>query len=335
MSAPAPRDGVAANVADRALATRIGALQLRNPVLAASGTFGYGEEMARFFEVAELGGIVTKTVTLRPRPGNPSPRIVETPAGMLNSIGLQNVGVEAFLRDKLPYLAALDTVVIVSIMASSADDFGALAGALRADGVDAIELNLSCPNVSYSVADTARAAGDDAHSVMFAHDPTLTTAAVAAARTATDLPLITKLGPDVADIVALGRAAQRGGADALCVMNTMPGMVIDTRTKRPVLARATGGVSGPAVRPIGVRLVYELAAALSLPVIGVGGIGNADDALQYLLAGACAVQVGTASFVRPTAAHDVVTGMRQRLQSEAATVDAIVGAAHHGEDAVG
>lgn len=300
------------------LATSVGPLRLRNPVLTASGTFGYGQEMASFFDVAELGGIVTKTVTMRPRPGNPTPRIAETPAGMLNSIGLQNVGLDGFLRDKLPYLAALDTVVVVSIMASTAEEFGELAGELRVEGVDAIELNLSCPNVSY---------GDGGQHVMFAHAPELTEAAVAAARAASDRPIVAKLGPDVPDIAALGAAAQRGGADALCVMNTVPGMVIDTAAKRPVLARGSGGLSGPAVRPIGVRLVYQLCAALSLPVVGVGGISTAEDALQYLMAGAHAVQVGTASFVRPTAAHDVLHGLQEYLQDEGSSVEALIGAA--------
>ena len=322
-----------ASVADRggaAATTSIGGLQLNNPILTASGTFGYGEEMARFFNVAALGGVVTKTVTLRPRAGNPTPRIAETPAGMLNSIGLQNVGVEAFVRDKLPYLAALDTVVVVSIMAATAAEFGELAGELRMEGVDALELNLSCPNATYGDdgRESAAAAGSGGRHAMFAHAAELTEAAVAAARAATDRPLIAKLGPDVPDIVALGAAAQRGGADALCVMNTMPGMVIDTAARRPALARAIGGLSGPAVRPIGVRLVYQLAAAQPLPVVGVGGISSTEDALQYLMAGARAVQVGSASFVRPTAAHEVLLGLHEYLRREETTVEELIGAAH-------
>ena len=322
------------NRSDR-LATAVGPLQLRNPVLTASGTFGYAQEMAGFFDVAELGGIVTKTVTLRPRPGNPAPRIAETTAGMLNSIGLQNVGVEAFLRDKLPYLAELDTVLVVSIMASTAAEFGELAGELRVDGIDAIELNLSCPNVSYGGPDDRSAVPLRGHHLMFAHSPALTEAAVAAARAATDRPIIAKLGPDVPDIVALGTAAERGGADALCVMNTVPGMVIDTASRRPVLARASGGLSGPAVRPIGVRLVYQLAAALSLPVVGVGGISTAEDALQYLMAGASAIQVGTASFVRPTAAREVLLELRKYIDEESASIEALIGAAQLKEETDG
>jgi dihydroorotate dehydrogenase (NAD+) catalytic subunit len=298
------------------LGVELGPLRLKNPVLAASGTFGYAQEFAGFFDVASLGGIVTKTITLLPRSGNPPPRIVETPAGMLNAIGLQNVGVDAFVEGKLPYLARLDTAVIVSIMATSTADLAELAARLDLPGIDAVEVNLSCPNVSY------------ASHVMFAHDPRLTAAAVAAVRAATRKPVIAKLGPDVPSIAEVGQAARDAGADVLSVMNTIPGMVIDLATRRPVLANRSGGLSGPAIRPVAVRLTYELSRHVDAPVIGIGGIGTANDALQFLLAGASAVQVGTASFLRPTAAVEVLVGLTEYVQAEQTSIDSLIGVAH-------
>ena len=276
-------------------------MRLANPVLVASGTFGYASELAGLVDVARLGGIVTKTVTVKPRPGNPPPRIVETPAGMLNAIGLQNFGIDRFVTEKLPYLAGLDPVVLVSIMGYTTGEFVALAERLDGlPGVDGLELNLSCPNVAYSAGGGAR---------MFAHDPELTAEAVRAVRAVTDLPVIAKLGPDVADIGAIGRAAEDAGADALAVMNTIPGMVIDIERRRPVLANVTGGLSGPAIRPLAVRLTYQLASAVDIPVVGIGGIIDHRDALQFLLAGASAVQVGTATFTNPRAALEVLDGL--------------------------
>ena len=302
------------------LAVDLGPLRLANPVLVASGTFGYASELAGLVDLQRLGGIVSKTVTLKPRPGNPPPRIVETPAGMLNAIGLQNVGVEQFLTDKLPYLAALDPVVLVSIMGYTTAEFVALAERLDgAAGVDGLELNLSCPNVAYGSGASAR---------MFAHDAELTAEVVAAVRAATTLPIVAKLGPDVADIAAIGRAAEAAGADALAVMNTIPGMVIDLERRRPVLANVTGGLSGPAIRPIAVRLTYQLAGAVSIPVVGIGGIVDYRDVLQFLLAGACAVQVGTATFTNPRAALEVIEGLAGYLDEAGhAQVSDLIGAA--------
>ena len=302
-------DGIARDgeIAPAPLAVDLGPLRLANPVLVASGTFGYASELAGLVDLQRLGGIVTKTVTLKPRPGNPPPRIVETPAGMLNAIGLQNVGVEQFLTDKLPYLAALDPVVLVSIMGYTTAEFVALAERLDGlPGVDGLELNLSCPNVAYGAGDGAR---------MFAHDPELTAEVVRAVRAATTLPIVAKLGPDVADIAAIGRAAEAAGADALAVMNTIPGMVIDLERRRPVLANVTGGLSGPAIRPIAVRLTYQLVHAVTIPVVGIGGIVDHRDALQFLLAGACAVQVGTATFTKPRAALAVLEGLAGYLDA--------------------
>ena len=302
------------------LAVDLGALRLANPVLVASGTFGYASELEGLVDLQRLGGIVTKTVTLQPRAGNPPPRIVETPAGMLNAIGLQNVGVERFVADKLPYLAALEPVVLVSIMGYTVAEFVALAERLDgAAGVDGLELNLTCPNVAYGAGEGAR---------MFAHDAGLTAQVVAAVRAVTRLPVVAKLGPDVADAAAIGRAAEAAGADALAVMNTIPGMVIDLERRRPVLANGTGGLSGPAIRPIAVRLTYQLAGAVAIPVVGVGGIMDHRDALQFLMAGARAVQVGTATFTNPRAALDVLDGLTRYLETAgAARLSDLIGAA--------
>ena len=302
------------------LTVSLGSLRLANPVLVASGTFGYASELAGLVDLARLGGIVTKTVTVKPRPGNPPPRIVETPAGMLNAIGLQNVGIDRFVTEKLPYLAGLDPVVLVSIMGYTTGEFVALAERLDGlPGVDGLELNLSCPNVAYSAGGGAR---------MFAHDPELTAEAVRAVRAVTDLPVIAKLGPDVADIAAIGRAAEDAGADALAVMNTIPGMVIDIERRRPVLANVTGGLSGPAIRPLAVRLTYQLASAVDIPVVGIGGIMDHRDALQFLLAGASAVQVGTATFTNPRAAVEVLDGLAGYLRDAGvARIADLIGAA--------
>ena len=292
--------------ANRALTIDVGPLRLASPVLLASGTVGYANELAALVDLARVGGIVTKTVTAKPRSGNPPPRIVETPSGMLNAIGLQNVGIDRFVVEKLRYLAALETVVLVSIMGYTTGEFVTLAERLDGlPGVDGLELNLSCPNVAYGAGGGAR---------MFAHEPELTAEAVGAVRAVTSLPVIAKLGPDVADIAAIGRAAEDAGADALAVMNTIPGMVIDLERRRPVLANVTGGLSGPAIRPLAVRLTYQLAGAVDIPVVGIGGIMDYRDALQFLLAGASAVQVGTATFTNPRAALDVLDGLEGYLK---------------------
>ncbi|MGH7370721.1 MAG: dihydroorotate dehydrogenase, partial [Candidatus Methylomirabilales bacterium] len=261
---------------------------MKNPVMTASGTFGYGTEFTRFFDLNALGAIIVKTVTMHSRQGNPPPRIVETPGGMLNSIGLQNVGIDAFLRHKLPFFRSLTTPLLVNIAGKSVEEFATLAKRLTdVEGVAGIELNISCPNV---------AGGLD-----FGTDPTLTYEVVRAVRQATSLPVIPKLSPNVADITVIARAAADAGADALSLINTIVGMAIDGRTRRPKLPGATGGLSGPAIRPIAVRMVWEVARAVKLPLIGIGGIMTGNDAIEFLLAGASAVQVGTASFLDPLA----------------------------------
>lgn len=295
------------------LKVRLGALELRNPVLTASGTFGYGEEVADLVNLSKLGAIVCKTVTRAPRAGNPPPRTSETPAGMLNAIGLQNVGLDAFLRDKLPFLRACDTRLAVNIAGESVGDFAALCADLSGEaGVDALELNISCPNV--------------AHGLDFATDPAQAEAVVAACRRETKLPLWVKLSPNVSDIAQIARAAQSGGADSLTVANTFVGMAIDTRTRRTRLSNGTGGLSGPAIRPLALRAVWKCAGAVSIPIIGVGGIVTANDALEFLIAGATAVQIGTATFVRPRAALDVVQGIEDYLREHnLASVHELVG----------
>jgi dihydroorotate dehydrogenase (NAD+) catalytic subunit len=283
------------------LKVRLGALELRNPVLTASGTFGYGEEVADLVDLSQLGAIVCKTVTRAPRAGNAPPRTSETPAGMLNAIGLQNVGLEVFKRDKLPYLRACGTRLAVNVAGESVEDFAALCADLdQQAGVDAIELNISCPNV--------------AHGLDFASDPFQAEAVVAACRRVSRLPLWVKLSPNVTDIALIARAAQNGGADALTVANTFVGMAIDTRTRRPRLSNGTGGLSGPAIRPLALRAVWKCAGAVQVPIIGVGGIVTANDALEFLIAGATAVQIGTATFVRPRAAIEVVDGIEAYLR---------------------
>jgi dihydroorotate dehydrogenase (NAD+) catalytic subunit len=269
---------------------------MKNPVMTASGTFGYAQEFEQYMDLNRLGALVVKTITRLPRAGNPPPRIVETPAGMLNAIGLQNVGIEAFIAEKLPYLRRLDPPLIVNVAGESIEDFRDLTKRISdQEGVAGIELNVSCPNV---------AGGLD-----FSSDPQLAYRVVKAAREATPLPLIPKLSPNVTDITTIARAVADAGADAISLINTLVGMAVDVRTRQPKIANITGGLSGPAIRPIAVRMVWQVASAVGLPVIGMGGIVTAEDALEFLMAGATAVAVGTASFIDPTAAVKVIEGL--------------------------
>jgi len=298
------------------LAVRLGGLALRNPVLTASGTSGYGLDLAPHFDLGRIGGIVCKSLSLRPREGNAPSRLAETPAGMLNSIGLQNIGIDAFVAKTLPELRHHDTAIIANIFGETVEEFGELATRIdAAAGVSAIELNISCPN-------TARGG------IEFGVDADATARVTMAVRRATRLPLIIKLSPNVTDITVIARAAVDAGADILSLVNTFMGMAIDIETRRPVLSSGSGGLSGPAIRPMAVHLVHRVARAVSVPLIGIGGIRSGRDALEFLMAGASAVEVGTATFTEPAAAarvaHEIADWCRRRGVGD---INDIVGAA--------
>lgn len=285
------------------LGVSIAGLTMRNPVGVASGTFGYGQEYAELVDLNRIGALYTKAVTLEPRAGNPAPRLAETPMGLINSIGLANPGLDAFITDKLPYLRTLSCAVIVNVAGSSEEEYVRVVGGIEeaacgagSGGADAYEINVSCPNVSHG-------------GMAFGTDPAVVERLTARLRKLTRRPLIVKLSPNVTDIAHIARAAESGGADALTCINTLVGMAVDTETLKPRIARISGGLSGPAIRPVGVAAVYRVSRAVSIPVIGVGGIASANDALEYLLAGAACVQVGTALFSRPTAPIEIIEGI--------------------------
>lgn len=297
------------------LSVAIGDLRLSNPVLTASGTFGYGLEYEGYFDVAELGGICTKGLSVEPRPGNAPDRICETAAGMLNAIGLANVGVEAFCRDKLPKLRARGVTVVPNIFATSVEDFVKLAERLEGEeGIAAIELNVSCPNV-------------DKGGLEFGCDPVAAALVTRAVRDVTKRSLWVKMSPEAGDLVGVGRACKDAGADALTAINTIRGLSIDVATGRPRLFNRTGGLSGPALKPIALRMVWELWKGVDLPIIGIGGIATANDVIEFLLAGATAVQVGTASFTDPLAAKNALDGLRAYCDREGKTPRELIGAA--------
>ncbi|MBN1893599.1 dihydroorotate dehydrogenase [bacterium] len=279
------------------LSVRIGSLVLKNPVLTASGTFGYGTEYSEYFDPSLLGGIVTKTITLEPRAGNPMPRIAETPAGMLNSIGLANVGVEKYITEKLPLLEGLDTAVIANVAGNTAEEYGVLVRRLSGlRRVDAFEINISCPNVRKD-------------GLAFGMDAEATRDVVRCVRSETDKTVIVKLTPNVTDIVAIARAAVEAGADALSLINTVLGMAVDIETRRPLLARVTGGLSGPAIKPIALARLYQVRQSLDVPLIGIGGIMTAGDALEFFFTGATAVEVGTLNFIDPLGSVSILSGL--------------------------
>ncbi|HSV93331.1 MAG TPA: dihydroorotate dehydrogenase [Desulfobacterales bacterium] len=283
------------------LGVTLAGLKLKNPVMTASGTFGYGREFAQLIDLNRLGAIVVKGLALTPVKGNPPPRIVETACGMLNAIGLENVGVDAFVADKLPFLRTIRTPVVANIYGTSVEEYAALAERLDgADGVAAVEVNISCPNVK-------------AGGVAFGVDPAAAERVVRAVRERTRKPVIVKLSPNVTDITVIARSAEAAGADALSLINTITGMAIDVETRRPRLANVTGGLSGPAIKPVALRMVWQVARAVRLPLIGIGGILRGEDAVEFLLAGATAVQVGTANFVNPAATLDIIAGIEAYL----------------------
>ena len=294
---------------------KIGSLTLRNPVVTGSGTFGFGNEMAGIVDLTKIGACVVKSTSLEPRLGNPTPRIVETPSGILNAIGLQNGGIDNFLAEKLPFLRQFDVPVIVNLVGYEVGDYVTLAERLTAaGGVHGLEINISCPNVK--------------HGCDFAVDPDLTGELIREIRKVTDLTLITKLSPNVTDLVPIARAAVEAGSDGLSLINTLLGTAIDVRKRRFRLANITGGLSGPAVKPVALRCVWQVHRALpDVPLIGMGGIMSATDAIEFLLAGATAVAVGTATFVNPTAVTDVVTGIEAYLtENGIEDVNELVGA---------
>jgi len=281
------------------LSVELAGLKLANPVMCASGTFGYATEYAPYMDCSRLGAIVTKAVTVEPRAGNAPPRVRETPAGMLNSIGLQNPGLQAFVEEKLPDLREFGVPIIVNISGRQVKEFVRLAERLsEAEGVSAVEVNISCPNVEHE-------------GVYFGTDAELTGGLVNAVADASELPVIVKLSPNVTDITEIARAAAEAGADALSLINTLLGMSIDVEARRPHLGNVTGGLSGPAIRPVAVRMTYEVAQAVNVPLIGMGGIMTAHDALEFILAGATAVAVGTANFVEPASTVQVIEGLEQ------------------------
>ena len=290
------------------LKVKIGKLILKNPVMAASGTFGDGREFEDFLDLDSLGAIITKTITLRPRRGNVPPRTCETPSGMLNSIGLQNGGLDDFIKEKLPRLKKLKTKVIVSVSFDVPQEGAEIFQRLDKAGIDGFELNLSCPNVKRKGFLGLKA------ETLIAQDAPWTKIFVSTARKATDKVLIAKLSPNVTDIVEIAKAAEAAGADAVSLVNTFPGMSIDTASRRPKLGNITGGLSGPAIKPIALRMVWQTASELKIPVIGIGGIAAAEDALEFIIAGARAVQVGTANFLNPCAARDIIDALTKYLK---------------------
>lgn len=283
------------------LAVKIGNLELKNPVMGASGTFGFGREYEDFLDVNEIGAIVTKGVTPKPRAGNPGVRIAETPAGMLNCIGLENPGVDAFICDILPKIKKYNTAVIVNISASTVEEYAEMAWRLDIDGVDAVEVNISCPNVKEG-------------GIVFGTDPKAAAAVTRAVKTHTSKTVIVKLSPNVTDITVMAKAVEEAGADAISMINTLTGMVIDINTRKPLLGNITGGLSGPAVKPVAIRMVWQVAKAVKIPIIGMGGITCAEDAIEFMLAGATAVAVGAYNFVDPSALKVVADGIADYMK---------------------
>lgn len=284
------------------LRVRLGPLTLANPVMVASGTFGYGEEYADFVDLTRLGAVVVKGISLEPRAGNPPPRIVETPSGMINAIGLENVGIDKFLEEKLPALQSRRVPVIVNILGNTADQYVELASRLDGiAGIAALELNISCPNVKEG-------------GMAFGADPAMAGHLVEKVRRATRLPLITKLTPNVTSIAAVAKAVEAAGTDIVSCINTVSALAVDAFSRRPKLANLVGGLSGPAIKPIALRCVYETVQSVRCPVIGIGGIASAVDAMEFLLVGARAIQVGTTNFVRPTATMEILEGMERVLR---------------------
>lgn len=285
------------------LGVNLNGLELQNPIMTASGTFGYGGEFWQLTDLDALGAIVTKGISLKPAPGNPPPRIAETAAGMLNAIGLENIGFDAFVKERMPFLRKLKAKIIVNIYGTEAEHYGELARKFdEVDGVAGVEINISCPNVKCGGA-------------AFGSDPAMAARVTEIVRRNTQKFVMVKLSPNVTDIVPIAKACENAGADALSLINTLVGMAIDVRTHKPKLANITGGLSGPAIKPVALRFVWQAAKAVQIPVVGLGGIMNANDALEFMLAGARAVQIGMASFTKPDTAGLVLAGLRGFMQA--------------------
>ena len=298
------------------LTVNMGGMRLNNPVAVASGTFGYGREYEDYIDIAGIGAVIVKGTTLEPRHGNPPPRIIETSAGMLNAIGLENPGVEVFVNEYLPYLYAKKVTVIANIAGNTLEEYAAIAARLDGcPGIAGIELNISCPNVKQG-------------GLQFGTDPQMVKNVVQAVKAETTLPVMPKLSPNVTDIVEIALAAQEGGADALSMINTLMGMAIDIRTRKPVLANIFGGLSGPAIKPVALRMVYQVYRAVGIPILGGGGIMNTTDALEFIMAGAAAVSIGTGNFVCPQLADEIIAGIRTYMQeNQVHNLNQIVGIA--------
>ena len=296
------------------LCVDLAGIKMKNPIMVASGTFGYGEEYSNFIDLRELGAIVTKSITLLPKAGNLPPRIAETPSGILNAIGLQNVGLEKFISDKMPFLREIGIPIIVSISGEDISEYVEIAQRLNdVPDVAALELNVSCPNVSKG-------------GMLFGLNQQMTYDLVSSVRCATKLPIIAKLSPNVTSIVEIALSAEEAGADALSLINTLLGMAIDVNTRRPKLGNITGGLSGPAIRPIAIRMVWQVFNMVKIPLIGMGGIMTAEDALEFIITGAKSVSIGTANFVNPMSAVEVISGIREYLQKKGiADVNTLVG----------
>ena len=295
------------------LGVKVGRLELKNPVLVASGTFGYGEEYAPLIDLNQLGGIVVKSTSLKPKIGNPPPRLAEVSCGLLNAIGLENIGVEQFIQEKLPFLKKFDTKIIVNIFGFSIDEYAALAEILDTTGIDALEVNVSCPNI--------KTGGE-----VFATDPKMVAQITQAVCQRTHLPVFVKLSPQVTDIVAIAKAAMDAGADGVSLINSFPAMGVDVFTRKPKLGNITGGLSGPCLKPIALKMVWDIVRNLNIPVIGIGGITNFEDALEYLIVGAKAIQIGSANFLNPQVSIEVIKGIKAYLERhEIKDINMIIG----------
>lgn len=298
------------------MSVNLGGLQMQNPVAVASGTFGYGREYQPYMDISEIGAVIVKGTTLEPRCGNPPPRIYETPAGMLNAIGLENPGIEVFLQEYLPSLMEEGVTVVANLAGNSVDEYALITRIIdNHPGIAAIELNISCPNVKQG-------------GMQFGTDPRLVRQVVEAVKKETRLPVIPKLSPNVSDIVSIAKAARDGGADALSMINTLMGMAVDIDKRKPVLGNVFGGLSGPAIKPVALRMIYQVYKEVDLPILGGGGISNTRDALEFIMVGASAVSIGTGNFVNPSLAQEIAQGLENYLMEQGlSNIQELVGVA--------